>query len=324
MKKIDRLSLSLGTSLLAMACSSAPDIVTVSNEPRGKAVQANPDTTGAATASGPGLATTEFVVRTSSFTVAPGEEVYKCQDFVGPFGDESVGVVGTETELTTGSHHMFAFVMPNDSLSLFDTLQDCPNGGTEFHEYLATAGSPKTQISYADGVGRYFDASNGLRMNVHLFNAATEPVDAFIQLKVRAVDPALLEHRAASLFLNNLGLRIPPGESVQTASYTLPADIWLLGAASHMHKWGTHFEATTGEGTMLYQTDEWAEPKPTRFDPPLPLTRGTSISWSCHYANDTGSVITFGDSAIHNEMCILPGEFYSDAGTQISVQYPVR
>jgi hypothetical protein len=160
-------------------------------------------------------------------------------------------------------------------------------------------------------------------MNVHLFNATTEPVEAFIKLTIRYVDPALLKYKAASIFLNYLGLRVPPGTSTQSGTYVLPSDISLIGAASHMHRWGKHFEAKTGDGQLLYETSEWAEPKPVRFDPPLVLTKGTAIDWSCEYDNDTGATISFGDSAVKNEMCIFPGEFYDDKGAQLTAQYPL-
>jgi hypothetical protein len=304
-----------------VACSASPDVAATSRSsgaPSSASASKSPAESG-----GVSTVAEEFVIQTGTFTVDPGEEVYKCQDFTEPFGGKSVGVVALQTDLTQGSHHMFAFVMPNEQLSLFDSLSDCPGGGTEFHEYLTTAGSQHMTTDYAEGIGRYFDAANGLRMNVHLFNATSEPVDAFIKLTVKTVDPAELKYKAASIFLNYLGLRVPPGVSTQTASYVLPKDIYLLGAASHMHKWGTHFEAKTDDGYVLYQTDEWAEPAPFHFDPPLALTKGTRIDWSCDYANDTGETITFGDSAVKNEMCIFPGEFFDEDGEQLTTQYPV-
>lgn len=309
------------TCLLGIvACSSSPDVVmtrSASGAPRSASAEKSP-------AQVPdSVADEQFVIQTSTFTVDPGAEVYKCQDFTAPFGGESVGVTSIETFLSQGSHHAFAFVMPNDQLSLFDGLSDCPGGGTEFHEYLTTSGSPHATTTYAEGIGRYFDAANGLRMNVHLFNATSEPIDAYIKLVVKTTDPATLKYKAASIFLNYLGLRVPPGVSIQSASYVLPKDIYLLGAGSHMHKWGTHFEAKTGDGLVLYQTDEWAEPAPMHFDPPLALTQGTRIDWSCEYANDTGAMITFGDSAVKNEMCIFPGEFFDEDGAQLTAQYPV-
>ena len=56
---------------------------------------------------------------------------------------------------------------------------------------------------------------------------------------------------------------------------------------------------------------------------PLNLPKGTRIDWSCEYANDTGETITFGDSAVKNEMCIFPGEFFNEEGAQLTAQYPV-
>lgn len=307
-------SLACVCSLGQIACSSSADVAGVGT---------SEGTTG--TTPDQGTAATvgqELVIKTSAFMVPPGGEVYKCQDFASPFGDRAVGVIGTETNLTAGSHHMFAFVMPNDALSLFDQLQDCPGGGTEFHEYLTTAGSPHTVTSYSDGIGRYVAAASGFRMNVHLFNSTTEPVEAFLQMTVHYVDPSELHYKAASIFLNNVALSVPPGASKQAASYVLPTDISLLGAASHMHRLGTHFEATTSDGQMLFQTDEWAEPQPAHFDPPILLTKGTTIDWACDYENDTGKTITFGDSAVKNEMCIFPGEFYNEEGAQLTSQYP--
>jgi hypothetical protein len=309
---------SLGTP----ACGSPPDVVAGSTA-GGEATPTKNDGINGVGSAKSATGEEQVVIQTSTFTVQPGEEVYKCQDFTSPLGGKAAGIVATDTNLTVGSHHMFAFVMPNDALTLFDGLQDCPSGGTEFHEYLTTAGSPKTETAYAKGVGRYFDAASGVRMNVHLFNATTEPVEAFVKLTIRYVDPALLEYKAASIFLNYFGLRVPPGVSTQTARYVLPTDISLIGAASHMHKWGKHFEAKTSDGLLLYETDEWAEPAPARFDPPLVLPKGTAIEWSCEYDNDTGSTISFGDSAIHNEMCIFPGEFFNAQGVQLNAQYPL-
>jgi hypothetical protein len=260
----------------------------------------------------------EYEFKTGSFSVPPGGEVYKCQDFTNPFGKD-VAVVQMDTALTPGSHHMFAFVMPNGQLSLMSNLADCPSGGVEFHEYLTTTGSPQTTTQYPAGIGRVFAAGNGLRLNVHLINTDTAPKDAFISFKVRVVDPAGLDQRVASIFLNQATVRVPTGMSTQTKSYAIPQEIWLMDTASHMHKRGIHFVAKAGTQT-IYDGTEWAEPKPQTFDPPLHLASGTQISWSCTYNNDSGGALSFGESASKNEMCIMVGEFYNKGGAQITDQ----
>ncbi len=262
---------------------------------------------------------TEYTFTTSHFSVPPGAEVYKCQDFTNPF-KKDIGIVQEVTDLTPGSHHMFAFVMPNGQLSLMGSLADCPEGGTEFHDYLTTSGSPVSTVTYPANTGRIFAASNGLRLNVHLINTGSAPKDAFVVFKVTYVDPGMLTNKVASIFLNQVALSVPPGMSTQSKTYTLTQDINMMGSASHMHKQGIHFVASTNTGQTLYDGTEWQEPQPKSFNPPLHLASGTRITWACTYNNTTGKTLTFGESAGTNEMCIFPGEFYNSTGQQISYQ----
>jgi hypothetical protein len=277
---------------------------------------------GAADATGAGETTaagTVYTFTTAHVSVPPGAEVYKCQDFTNPFGKD-VGIVEEVTTLTQGSHHMFAFVMPNSQLTLMDNLVDCPGGGVEFHDYLTTSGTPLATTTYPANTGRVFTSDSGLRLNVHYINTGSDPKDAFVGYKVVYVDPASLTNKVASLFLDQVGLSVPPGTSTQSKTYTLPEDINLMSDASHMHSRGVHFVASTDSGQMLYDGTAWQEPVLQRFDPPLALKSGTKITWACTYDNNTGKTLTFGESAATNEMCIFPGEFFNATGTQISYQ----
>jgi hypothetical protein len=263
--------------------------------------------------------TTDYTFKTGTFSVDPSKEVFKCQDFANPFGKD-IGVIEMNTDLTVGSHHMFAFVIPNNQVTLTSGLADCPGGGVEFHDYLTTSGSPHQTVNYPAGIGRMFTAGNGLRLMVHLINTSDEPKDAFVTFKVGYVNPATLQQRAASIFLNDIGVKVPPGQSTTTKSYTLTQDINMMGAGSHMHKQGVHFVATTSTGITLYDGTDWQEPPPKTFDPAIPLKAGTKITWACTYSNPTKDTFSFGESALTSEMCIFPGEFYNTSGTQISVQ----
>jgi hypothetical protein len=199
-------------------------------------------------------------------------------------------------------------------------MQDCPGGGVEFHEYLTTSGSPTQNVKYPANIGRVFVGGAALRINVHLVNTSDQAKDAFATFKVRYVDPATLEYRAAAIFLNNVAVSVRPGRSTATKSYQLTEDITMLGAASHMHSRGVQFTAKASSGETLYEGTEWAEPPPKTFAPPLLLKSGTTITWSCTYENETNQTLSFGESASKNEMCIFPGEFYNKSGQQISYQ----
>lgn len=254
-----------------------------------------------------------LTLETEHVMVTPGSEVYKCQDFANPFGKD-VAITQTFSQMTPGSHHFFAFVMGKDEVTL-DHFTDCPQGGLEYHDFIHMAQVPAQLFPYPTGVGRYYPSSKGFRLNVHVINTTQEPIDAFVSFKMTYVDPSLIQQRAATMFLNDIGLSVPPGKSTTQASYKVPYDIFLMGAGGHMHRRGVHFAAQTSDGTMLYETTDWAEPTPRQFDPPLAIKGGTVIKWSCDYQNDTDQTFAFGESAAINEMCIFPGTFYGGDGS---------
>ena len=45
------------------------------------------------------------------------------------------------------------------------------------------------------------------------------------------------------------------------------------------------------------------------------MKAGTSIEWTCLYYNPTPQLMTFGDSAATNDMCIYLGQYYPAEGT---------
>jgi hypothetical protein len=95
-------------------------------------------------------------------------------------------------------------------------------------------------------------------------------------------------------------------------------DLNLLSVSGHMHRRGTHFvgAAVLPDGTKktLYTTETWDEPTPATFTPAIAIPSGSSIQWTCSYANDTGKTLRFGESASTNEMCILGGTYYPAPG----------
>jgi hypothetical protein len=113
------------------------------------------------------------------------------------------------------------------------------------------------------------------------------------------------------MFFNNLAIYVgpnSPGSAKKTCG--VPYDVQLINVVSHMHMFGTNFLATTSDGQKLYETTDWDEPQPTVFDPPLTIKAGTQITYECKYQNTTSGILTFGDSAKTNEMCILSGTYF--------------
>lgn len=243
---------------------------------------------------------------TASFVVAPNQERFVCQNFANPLG-EDVAIVRSHSSMTGGSHHMFAFQQPTGNTPVGD-LADC--SGLEFGPSAHGASSPERTIEYPEGVARAWSADDGIRIQAHYFNVTTQPIVAHVTvvLHTTSTDGQQL---AASIFFNNLSIGVAPnstGSAERTC--TLPQDIELMNTNSHMHQFGTRFTAVLGDGTMLYETNDWSEPEPQVFDPPLHLPAGTQITYRCEYTNTSNSPLTFGESAMTNEMCILTGQFY--------------
>jgi hypothetical protein len=242
-------------------------------------------------------------ITTSKFVIAPGEERYVCQNFSNPY-DQDVAVVTSAARMTGGSHHMFAFQKEVTD----GPLQDC--SGLEFGPAVHTQQVPESTTTYPDGVARALRATDGLRVQAHYLNVTDEPITAEIEVVLRASTKNDFK-LAATLFYSNSDLDIPPqslGFAERTC--TLPRDIELVNLASHMHQFGTHAIAKLEDSTVLFETDEWSHPIAAVFDPPLLLKAGTKITYRCEYNNTSDLPLTFGESALTNEMCIISGQFF--------------
>ncbi len=259
----------------------------------------------------------ELTISTDHLTVAPATEIYKCQDMPNPFGKD-VAIIHSESTMTKGSHHLQVFVMPESSLTL-QGFTDCPNGGLEFHDFIHGSQKPEFEITYPEGVGRFLSKTMGIRIILHILNSGTSEIEAFADTKFTYVDPSEVQNLAGSVLLVNAALSVPPGDSTKTASYTLPNDIKMMGAVSHMHSRAVHFIANTDKGDTLYETSQWDEPTENKFSPALDLAAGTKITWSCDFHNTTSQTLTFGESALKNEMCNLFGSFYGGDGKGTSI-----
>jgi len=242
---------------------------------------------------------------TEPFVIPPGEEYFRCQNFSNPFG-KNVAVLSTETFMTAGAHHLFVFQRADTTDG---PLEPC--GGLEFGTYLHNSQQSQLKTTYPPGIGRIHFGEIGQRVQIHYFNSSPDPVKVEIAVTIRADDPEAVPTLASQLFINTIGIGVPAfstGHAQQKCS--MPKDINLYTAASHMHRHGTYFTARADDGQLLFETDEWEEPTPWKFDPPRRLRAGSQIQIDCDYRNDTASRLGFGESADTNEMCIFTGIYY--------------
>jgi hypothetical protein len=241
------------------------------------------------------------------FTVNPGQELFKCQFFKNPFGAD-VDIKTFENHMAAGSHHMFLFLSTNNADA---PLQDCANGGFEFHPYVFTTQSRDSGLTYPDTVGMAIPGNQGLEIDAHYINTTQQPITATVQTTLYVAPNGSVTQHAGVIFMNNVGISVPPGggETSHSASCTLPFQANVLFVGSHMHSRGTDFLAVEG-GNTLYHTTDWAEPPPMVFSPPMQIASGTNVQWTCKYTNETNQTLMFGESAATDVMCILTGQYY--------------
>jgi hypothetical protein len=250
------------------------------------------------------------------FTVGPGKEVHMCQSYANPFQGKQVDIKAYDLDMAKGSHHMFLFYVDG---APDGAVVHCPQGGLSFAPFtLGAQSSPKFTQTFPEGVGAAIPATTGFHMNVRYINTGSDPIQGHVKVVMSVAKPGIVTQHAGVIFLNNTDLVVPPtGQPYTTTQrYTLPQDVYILSSVSHMHQRATNFvsSASTGAdastGTTLFHTDQWDEPPAKIYTPPLHLTAGTTLDWSCTYVNDTPSPLTFGESAAKNVMCIGVNIFY--------------
>jgi hypothetical protein len=259
-----------------------------------------------------------------SFTVAANQEVFMCQDFDNPFGGVDAAIGQSESEMTAGSHHLHVFYGADNPPSR--TVTACANP-FEFRSLLHVAGQPHFVTQYPAGMAAKLKGSVGLRLQSHYLNTTSTAFTANVVVRLTKVDPSTVTKWIAQLYFNRTVLSVPVGDGqVVSTTCTVPSDygqIGLIGAGSHMHSRGVHYVASTSTGVNLIDTTIWDEPPIQSYSPAVMLNPGDSITWTCTYNNHTMGTLTFGDSALKNEMCIFLARFYSaPSGNDIECQSP--
>jgi len=238
------------------------------------------------------------------FVVPPGEEVYRCQNFANPF-DGDVDVTRFASHMPEGSHHLLVFYKPGIADGPL-----APCSGLEFTASPYSTQLPDDEVKYPAGVGAHVQKSNGFRLQSHYLNTTKEPINATVQVTLDLADPGVTLQPAGVLFMVQPSFSVPPNtKQTVTRTCKLPVDANILLASGHMHRHGTHFEASI-DGKLVYQTDMWNDPKPGRFDPPMTFPAGAQIKFSCTFQNNETTPLTFGESAKTDEMCISNMQFY--------------
>src|SRR4029078_11223499 len=89
-------------------------------------------------------------VSSVEFTVQPGEEVFKCQNFRNPRGKD-IASLRSEATMSEGSQHLFLFRDPAVTADS-NAVENC--SGVEFKDYVHLAQRPAVTWTYPPNVAR--------------------------------------------------------------------------------------------------------------------------------------------------------------------------
>jgi hypothetical protein len=246
----------------------------------------------------------EVTLEMGPFEVSPGTDTYRCQNFANPFGGVDVEIAEFETHMTEGSHHL-VLNYAGDS----GTPAPEPCSGLEAPSGPFATQAVDDKLTYPAGIAAPLAGNQGLRINSHYFNTTPDPFKAIVTVTLRRAKPGTVKAQA----LTNMGLifdiNVPPHSTGSVSGQvSFSEEVRLLSLMPHMHSHGTRFVVNAGN-KQIFETDDWETP-PHVYDPPLAIGAGQPIDFSCDYLNDGDIALNFGESAAHNEMCILITQYY--------------
>ncbi len=261
-------------------------------------------------------------------TLAPGQEIERCQLFVAP--PEGLHVRADEVKFTSGSHHVLLFRTPYKELPTH-TLRGVPIDGTKVHDCAdgpgtdwdvngVVAGSQSVDGdtilgTLPDGVAVRVAPGTVLLMNTHYLNASPEPLETDARINLYTLPPEDVKIEAGVLFHYNFFIHVPAGgEASARMRCPIEHDISILRLQSHMHRRGVGFAAhlvREGSEAMeeIYSTTHWEQVPAGELTPPLKVKAGDALDSRCDYKNPGPHDVVQG-STTKDEMCVLIGPYY--------------
>lgn len=250
--------------------------------------------------------------------IEAGQEITYCQYFVLPAG-AGVDVSRFEHRYTAGSHHLLLFptTLTAAEVAMDQAMFDCASRGDLKNLGVAYgAQEPDGDMTYPQGVAMHFDSEEVVLLQSHYLNTNDQAVDADVRVNLWYATGAITAY-AGTLFYYDWAILVPPAPGTATVKMrcTVPTDITVLYASSHMHRRGVGFRSWLTGGDLaqplaLHMTDDWESPDPTTWTPPLTIQGGQAIEYECDFKNDLPTTVIEGPSAETNEMCMFVAGYY--------------
>jgi hypothetical protein len=219
-----------------------------------------------------------------------------------------------------GTHHTVATYYTGASPA--DGIYPC-DVGTNGQNMFFGSGVGSIDFPFPDGVGLHLTAGTRVLVNLHLYNASEGELTGTSGTLFQEATAAEIQNEAEVVLGGpTFNLTVPTGMSIQTGNChmnnvtTTPVQLFAL--SQHMHKLGYHMKSTiarSGSPEIVLQDIDYMFERQTfqSVDPHVELLPGDVLTTDCYYNNDTGAVVTFGESS-DDEMCFTDLFYYPAQG----------
>lgn len=260
-----------------------------------------PDAASGSDAASPPADYVELV--TADWSMPPGTEGYVCARVT---ATEDLYINAYRPIAPPGTHHT-ALTIDTDA-SRPDGTFPCEASTVGF-QILFGSGVGTTPFELPEGIAYKLSAGQAVLLNLHLYNTDDAEISGTSGIEVKLLPASAVVEEAETLYIGNLNLTVPPGQSTSYAECEMNADTTIFGVFPHMHKLGTHMlgvalPAAGGEVTLTDRPYSFEEQLNYRVDPPVQLQAGDLVRAACSYDNPGPNTVVFGDSS-DDEMCIL-------------------
>jgi hypothetical protein len=258
-----------------------------------------------------------------SFTLQPGDEVFKCW-YSSINSDAELQAVRMHSTMSPGSHHFIVYTTQTP-LRPDGTFEDCSGNNqtgmlTNVPVWLYATQDPEAELLMPSGTALPLKARQPLYFNMHYINATQAPMTVQVHLDVESAMGTF--QRVGAYVTYNTQISVPPGGTqMVSGDCAVPTTAQFFTMSTHSHKRTTDAfaakEVGTTTGDMLVHTTDWAHAAISRWSAPSFLTfaAGEKLHYQCSYHNDTTTTITEGESAEKNEMCMAVGYYFPATGS---------
>jgi hypothetical protein len=253
-------------------------------------------------------------ITTKQFDLGPGQELFACYHTSIPI-DGEINVSYFESIMAEGSHHFILFKNDGDTTPDGTLVPSACTLGFD-QRWVYSSAVPHFQTNMPKGVAVAMAPRQQVVFDMHYFNVSDKMLHAFVTLNVNLAKGEF--QKAASLVSFNTGIFLPPGGKQTVGGDCTPgAGAKFFIMLTHTHRRGVlssvHRVLANGMmGEELVRTDDWEHPPTMLWDEPDFLTfgAGEKFHYECQYQNDLDQIVTVGNSADVNEMCMAISYFF--------------